>query len=115
MYRTATSQAGEPSVAFVLRNDDPARLVEARLRRSGYPFLRSVKCNFDDGEGTATLLGSVPTYHLKQIAQELACHTPGVRRIENRLHVTGPTHQPGRPAAAGVTQARKVGRAMVDF
>jgi osmotically-inducible protein OsmY len=34
------------------------------------------------------LAGTVPTFHLKQIAQELAAHTRGVAKVENRLQVT---------------------------
>lgn len=32
-----------------LQDDDAAGLVAARLRRSGYPFLRSIKCEVCDG------------------------------------------------------------------
>ncbi len=81
------------------REDDPASLVAARLRRSGYPFLRSVKCEVHSG--VMVLSGSVPTFHLKQMAQELASHTPGVRQIENRLHVTSSMHRVEHRTAAG--------------
>ncbi len=66
--------------------DDAASLVAARLRRSPYPLLRDVKCESRDG--ITVLSGTVPSFHLKQLAQALALHTPGVREIENRLHVT---------------------------
>jgi osmotically-inducible protein OsmY len=70
------------------QDDNPASLVAGRLRRSGYPFLRSIKCEFRGG--VTILSGTVPTFHLKQIAQALASHTPGVGQIENCVHVTSP-------------------------
>lgn len=84
---------------FQTHDDDPASRVAARLRRSGYPFLRAVKCEVD--EGVTVLSGTVPTFHLKQLAQALASHTPGVRRIENRLHVPAFTRRGRRGNAAG--------------
>lgn len=67
--------------------DNPAHLVAARLRRSGYPFLRSIKCEFRGG--VTVLSGTVPTFYLKQLAQALAAHTPGVGQIENGVQVVG--------------------------
>ena len=64
-----------------------AKVVATRLRRSGYPYLRSIRCQQQDE--AVTLSGSVPTFHLKQVAQALALHTPGVRSVVNQLHVTG--------------------------
>ena len=74
--------------SFDLRVDeeDPGSLVAARLRRSGYAFPAGVKCEVR--EGVAYLRGAVPTFHLKQIAQELASHTPGVCQVDNQLCVT---------------------------
>ncbi len=43
--------------------------VEARLRRSGYLALRDVSC--DVRAGTVRLHGQLPTYYLKQVAQEV--------------------------------------------
>jgi osmotically-inducible protein OsmY len=81
------------------REDDAASLVAARLRRSGYPFLRAVKCEVY--EGVTVLSGTVPTFHLKQVAQALASHTPGVGQIDNRLHVSSSVYRSGRSTAAG--------------
>jgi osmotically-inducible protein OsmY len=80
----------------LLPERDPASLVASRLRRSGYPFLRGIKCEVRDD--ITVLSGSVPTFHLKQVAQEIAAHTQGVRLIENRVHVT---NSPYRFTAAG--------------
>ena len=96
LRRTAEQAADR----FGLLEDDPASLVAARLRRSGYPFLRGIKCEVRDG--LVVLSGAVPTFHLKQVAQELAAHTKGVRQVENRLHVTSTIYQAGRSTAAGL-------------
>lgn len=64
---------------------DVATCVEARFRRSGYPYLSGIKCLVSDG--TAILLGVVPTFHLKQLAQELAVHTLGVHQVDNQVQV----------------------------
>jgi osmotically-inducible protein OsmY len=65
---------------------DPASLVAARLRRSDRAYLWGIRCEFD--QGVLSLRGAVPTFHLKQLAQELALHTPGVHGVNNCLHVT---------------------------
>jgi osmotically-inducible protein OsmY len=64
-----------------------ATIVATRLRRSGYPYLRGIHCEQQDE--AITLKGTVPTFHLKQVAQALALHTPGVRSVVDLLHVTG--------------------------
>ena len=64
--------------------DDPAGLVRARLRRSGYPVLLGIHCEMR--EGALVLVGTVPTSHLKQIAG-IGRHTRGVWKVENRLLV----------------------------
>ena len=71
---------------FTRIEDDPASFVRTRLRRSGYPFLLGIRCEMRDG--VLIMAGTVPTFHLKQIAQELAAHTRGVAMVENRLEVT---------------------------
>lgn len=72
-------------------------IVAARLRRSGYPFLWGVTCTFSAGE--VVLSGTVPTFYLKQVAQELARHTAGVFRVDNRLQVAGPPRSAKRTAS----------------
>jgi osmotically-inducible protein OsmY len=37
--------------------------------------------------GIVRLRGSIPSYYLKQLAQETARKVPGVRRIQNELEV----------------------------
>jgi osmotically-inducible protein OsmY len=96
MLRAISDQMAE---RVTLLEEDSANLVTARLRRSSYPFLRGIKCEVRDG--VTVLSGEVPTFHLKQLAQELAAHTKGVHQVENRLHVRNATYQGGRSAVAG--------------
>jgi hypothetical protein len=50
---------------------------EHRLRSSPYLALRVIGCA--NHEGSVTLRGCVPTYYLKQLAQEIVSGTEGVR------------------------------------
>ncbi len=99
MSRFTNSHQDEPIRRIDPPREDPANLIANRLRRSGYPFLRGVKCEVCDG--VTILSGIVPTFHLKQVAQELASHTPGVGQIENRLRVTNASDQTGSSTATG--------------
>jgi osmotically-inducible protein OsmY len=96
MLRQIVDQDADRSIDLQVKGDDPRSLVAARLRRSGYAFLSSVQCDVRDG--VAFLTGTVPTFHLKQIAQELASHTPGVWQVNNRLHVPRSTYRARRSA-----------------
>ncbi len=62
------------------------------LSRSGYLALRDVSCV--SSEGVIFLHGRVPSFYLKQVAQEIAFGAEGVRRVINRIEVlsrhTGP-------------------------
>ena len=48
---------------------------------------RLVQCLVKDG--TLSLVGWVPSYFLKALAQEALRDVPGVRQIQNRIRVTG--------------------------
>jgi osmotically-inducible protein OsmY len=99
MLREADDRETEELEHFETRPNDACSLVAARLRRSGYPQLRSVQCEVR--RGVARLTGTVPTFHLKQVAQELAAHTLGVWQVENRVQVTSVPFRAGRSAEAG--------------
>ena len=60
--------------------------VEARFRRAGYLALRDVAC--DVRAGTVRLQGHLPTYYLKQVAQQVAGEVEGVRAVLNQIEVT---------------------------
>ncbi len=55
------------------------------LRRSGHRLLHETDCTCLND--TVILTGVVPSFHMKQVAQETARTVDGVRRIDNRLEV----------------------------
>jgi len=59
--------------------------VAERLRRSNYGALRDISCSTSDGE--VCLMGFLPSYYLKQVAQEIASGVEGVRHVVNRIKV----------------------------
>lgn len=59
-----------------------------RLRQRGYSALWDVTCDVHDG--TARLLGRLPSHYLKQVAQSTAAEVAGVRRVVNLIVVAGP-------------------------
>jgi hypothetical protein len=81
---------------------DPACRAEGLLARSGYPALDRVRCDFSDG--VLLLRGQVPSYYLRQLAQEAVAGLPGVRAVRNEVEVLAgeapPVAPPGRPAGA---------------
>ena len=67
------------------------RLVEGVLRRSGYLALRDVSCV---ALGQALYLrGRLPSYYLKQVAQESAASVAGARRLINLIEVCAPAER----------------------
>ena len=97
MSQICTDERASQIAAREQSKNDPASLVAARFRRSGYSFLWSISCEYH--EGIVTISGTVPTFHLKQVAQELAAHTPGVRQVKNDLHVTSSARRASCSAA----------------
>ena len=67
------------------------RLVEGVLRRSGYLALRDVSCV---AVGQALYLrGRLPSYYLKQVAQESAASVAGAHRLINLIEVCTPAER----------------------
>jgi osmotically-inducible protein OsmY len=64
------------------------RSAEELLRRSGYLSLRDVSCIASDD--IVYLHGCLPSYYLKQLAQELAAGVEGVQCVINRIEVLRP-------------------------
>jgi osmotically-inducible protein OsmY len=60
-----------------------------RLWRSGYLALRDVSCVAADG--VVSLHGRLPSYYLKQVAQEIATAVDGTRQVVNRIEVLATT------------------------
>jgi len=71
------------------RPDSPASLqavAERALRSAPYPALKKLSCDYRGG--VLVLLGCLPTYYLKQIAQEVVSHqVKGVGRLDNQIQV----------------------------
>jgi hypothetical protein len=64
---------------------DTSLLVAERFRKSGYRPLRSIDCNVCGA--IARLTGTVPSFYLRQVAQEITVNTPGVELVENEIQV----------------------------
>jgi osmotically-inducible protein OsmY len=63
--------------------------VQRALAQSGYPDLRRLQCECQ--QGIVQLQGTVGSYFLKQMAQATAARIDGVKRIDNRLRVEAST------------------------
>jgi hypothetical protein len=60
------------------------------LHSSRYPALKTVCCDYRDG--VLVLRGCLPTYYLKQVAQEVvAQQVQGLGRIDNQIQVVRPS------------------------
>ncbi len=64
---------------------DVAGKAMERLQGCSYSALRHVQCRFQ--EGVLILSGQVPTFYMKQVAQELLRNMKHVEQIDNRLNV----------------------------
>jgi osmotically-inducible protein OsmY len=69
---------------------------ESRLRSNAYLALKNVSCDYHDG--VLTLRGCLPTYYLKQIAQEAVARIEGVERIANEIEVVSSLRRAVCPA-----------------
>ena len=64
-------------------------VAERALRSGPYPPLKKLSC--DCRGGVLVLRGCLPSYYLKQIAQEVVAHqVQGVGRIDNQIQVVPP-------------------------
>ena len=83
------STSGGSAVAELASRNDLAVKIENSLRETGYTLLRRVQVAM--GDGCIELRGQVPSYYLKQVAQETVLATlNGSRKgvaIKNELEV----------------------------
>ena len=63
-------------------------LAEGRLRRNPYLALKNVACEWLGG--VLVLWGCLPSYYLKQVAQEVVAPRDGVTAVDNQSPVTTP-------------------------
>jgi osmotically-inducible protein OsmY len=59
--------------------------VQERLRNSPYQVIRGVSC--EHRQGVVFLHGRLPSYYLKQVAQETVANLSGVVRVINAIEV----------------------------
>jgi hypothetical protein len=64
-------------------------VAERALRSGPYPALKRLSCDYRGG--VLVLRGCLPTYYLKQMAQEVVAPlVQGVGRLDNRIQVVPP-------------------------
>ena len=64
-------------------------LAERCLRSNPYLALKNISCDYRGG--VLVLRGCLPSYYLKQIAQEVVAHqVQGVGRLDNQIQVVPP-------------------------
>ena len=85
--------SAQPATPSRLPQPGLRELAEGRLRRNPYLALRNVSC--DCRGGVLVLRGRLPSYYLKQVAQEAVAHLEGVQGVENQIEVV-PRANPSR-------------------
>lgn len=66
--------------------DDISEAAQVRLQHSPYRTIRRISCRFD--AGVLTLIGRVPTFHHKQLAQTAVSGIVGVNQVDNQIEVS---------------------------
>jgi hypothetical protein len=74
-----------PSQERPVRQPAIVEVAEHRLRASGYLVLRNVSCQYSDG--TLTLCGYLPTYHLRQVVLAAVAGIRGVEHILDNIEI----------------------------
>jgi len=91
-----TDRPAAPATGPRSRRTRVAAQAADRLRRQPYSALRRVDCAYRAGR--LVLCGCLPSYYLKQVAQEAVAGLEGVEQVVNRIEVVRPND--GR--AAGI-------------
>ncbi|QDU94965.1 BON domain-containing protein [Lignipirellula cremea] len=73
-----------PAIVEPTSAEVEARLASA-LQSTGYAPLRKIQIRIDGGE--VELRGELPSYFLKQLAQETIMQSPGAPRVRNLVEV----------------------------
>jgi osmotically-inducible protein OsmY len=63
-------------------------MAERKLHSKPYLALKNVSCDWLDG--VLVLRGCLPSYYLKQVAQEVVARLEGVDGIDNQIQVVNP-------------------------
>jgi osmotically-inducible protein OsmY len=69
-------------------------LAERCLHSNPYLALKNIHCDYLDG--VLFLRGCLPSYYLKQLAQEVVGGMEGVGRIDNQIQVVTPAFRSGQ-------------------
>ncbi len=85
MISTVRELSRRPLKSDVAHNEQIAQALCDRLQQSPYLAIRQLTCEFR--EGAATLRGTVPTYHTRQIALATAKSVEGVKSVDDRIEV----------------------------
>lgn len=83
--RNETRQLNNVEPTRAAMKNTVADEAERLLHATSYFALRDVSCEFH--EGMLVLRGTVPSFHLKQVAQEIARKVEGVGALVNALEV----------------------------
>jgi osmotically-inducible protein OsmY len=81
-------QTAVPLLTHSLEDLRLTERIERALRATGYGALRAIKVSVN--ARIVHLVGRVPTYYLKQIAQATALTVPGGHELHNGLDVVTP-------------------------
>lgn len=79
---TATFPEHVPSPPAVGQTEG---IIQTCFHDSPYPALRNVRCTVHDG--VAQLDGALPSFYLKQLAQEIVKQLNAVEEVANRIKV----------------------------
>ena len=63
-------------------------VAERALHSGPYPALKKLSCDYRGG--VLVLRGCLPSYYLKQLAQEVVAHLEGVEGVDNQIQVVRP-------------------------
>jgi len=70
----------------------PKEWAEGGLRRNPYQAPRNLSC--ECREGVLVLRVCLPSYYLKQVAQEVVARLDGVQAVDNQIQVVTPASRP---------------------
>ncbi len=85
--------SAEPATPARIAQRGLRESAERCLRRNPYLALRNVSCDCRDG--VLVLRGCLPSYYLKQLAQEAVARLEGVGAVDNQIQVVPPAPRPG--------------------
>ena len=77
--------SAEPATPARTPHPGLLELAEGCLRRNPYLALKNVAC--DCRGGVLVLRGCLPSYYLKQVAQEVVARLEGVQAVDNQIQV----------------------------